>query len=328
MIWIASSTLAKAVLLSAVVQFDRLCILLQAWWLHSIVSLIQSRLPSAGDRTTGILWFLAQLIAAGMLLPKLTETKMRTLCSHLVKSLFLRPVYLNRCLSPLLSMVSPSSRWAVNLDAILVMSARSCSALRALSTAAWSSVCWVTVFCWARTPFCISRKTVLVANMVCACSCGSAMTAVVVVLLELLELPFACLRRCCDYCCSQSPELSTHNGRFELVEAAEHGGFGDLVGLFCVVGNSNKLAEVAGSLDLLPANVWSEELFLVWRPVRKTDRDLLDDGLLDDLGRVHLNSVGLERALRKRELLHDVASIEAPRTSPSRSASNDAPLPC
>ena len=81
------------------------------------------------------------------------------------------------------------------------------------------------------------------------------MTAVVGLRLKLLELPFACLRRCCGYCCSQGPELSTHNARLELLESEEHGGFGDLVGLLCVVGNSNKLAEVAGSLDLLPANV-------------------------------------------------------------------------
>ena len=36
--------------------------------------------------------------------------------------------------------------------------------------------------------------------------------------------------------------LSTHNGRLELVEAAELDGFGDLVGLLCIVGNTNELA--------------------------------------------------------------------------------------
>ena len=40
MIWIALLTPAKAVLLSAVVQFDRLCALLWALWLHSIVSFV------------------------------------------------------------------------------------------------------------------------------------------------------------------------------------------------------------------------------------------------------------------------------------------------
>ena len=40
---------------------------------------------------------------------------------------------------------------------------------------------------------------------------------------------------------SQGPELSTH-GRLELVETAELDGFGDLVGLLCVVDNTNELA--------------------------------------------------------------------------------------
>ena len=104
--------------------------------------------------------------------------------------------------SPLLSMVSPSSTRTANLDAILVMSARSRSLRCGLvqKVLGGLSLESQTVFCWALPAFCKSHKTVLVANMVCACSCGSAMTAVVGLRLKLLELPFACLRRCCGSC--------------------------------------------------------------------------------------------------------------------------------
>ena len=77
-----------------------------------------------------------------------------------------------------------------------------------------------------------------------------------------------------------------------------------------------------------PALVRFEERLLVWRPVPRTDRDLLDGGFLDGRGRAHLNGAGLECALDKRELLHEVASIDALGTSPPGSPSNDALVPC
>ena len=81
---------------------------------------------------------------------------------------------------------------------------------------------------------------------------GLSWLLLLIVLLKLLRLLLL----------SQGPELSTHNGRLELVDAAEFDGFGDLVGLLCVVGNTN---ELACSLIILPALVRSEELLLVWR---------------------------------------------------------------
>ena len=67
--------------------------------------------------------------------------------------------------------------------------------------------------------------------MFCDCSCGSVVAAVVDFSAEAAATAVI-----------PSPELSTHNGRLELVEAAELNGFGDLVGLLCVVGNTNELA--------------------------------------------------------------------------------------
>ena len=61
---------------------------------------------------------------------------------------------------------------------------------------------------------------------------------------------------------SQGPELSTHNGRLELVEAAELDGFGDMVGLLCVVGNTN---ELACSLIISLLSYDLKNFRLVWR---------------------------------------------------------------
>ena len=282
-------------LLLAVVQFDHLCTLLQAWWLHSIVSLFPSRLPSAGDRTTGVLWFLAQLIAARMLLPKLAETKMRALWSHLAKSLSLRPLawlaeFFVVSGVAVFNMSCQSGCNSGHVCAFLLCVAGSFNGCLEFSVESKYSagppcILQISQHCSHREyGLCLFLR---VCNDCCCRFATEATGASVCLLATLLRLLLFPRSRALNSQCTSGTCWIWRTRRFRWQ-----------VGLLCVVGNSNKLAEVAGSLDLLTANVWSEELHLVWRPVRKTGRDLLDDGLLDDLGRVHLNSVGLERALR------------------------------